>query len=164
MRVLMFALLASWLGVTQALPQVGDAATLELRAQTRACYLGFIKLYDVDYLADESGSRCVRVSYLRDFSKQDLGSATDKVFAKLHGDEVAERYQDVLTSVNAAYEAVQEGDVYTYCREPARGGVLLRNQQAVKLINSDDFAERFLQIWVKGESPDGRPEWRFNSC
>jgi hypothetical protein len=164
MRLCFLLILAITVSLVHAAPSSDDLTSLELRDQTRACYLGFIKLYDVDYLADENGSRCVRVSYLRSFSKQDLGTATDEIFAKRHGDDVAASYGDLLSQVNAAYEPVEEGDGYTYCLAPEQGGVLLRDQRAVKRIESDDFAERFMQIWVRGEAPDGKPEWGFGSC
>jgi hypothetical protein len=48
--------------------------------------------------------------------------------------------------------------------EAAGGGLLLRDGRPVKRVGSDDFAERFMQIWVKGESPDGKPDWNFRSC
>ena len=137
---------------------------MELRAQARACYLGFIKLYDAEYLVDDGDSRCVRVSYLRKFSADELGEATTKVFAKRHGSEIAAEYVDLLNGVNKSYADVDSGDSYTYCVANAVGGVLIRDNETVKRIESDDFARRFLQIWVLGEGNDGQPEWNFRRC
>lgn len=137
---------------------------LELRAQARACYLGFIKIYDVDYFADDTAARCVRVSYLRGFSADELGEATVKVFAKRHGEDTARRYEDLLSELNAAYEPVDNGDTYTYCVAPNTGGLLMRDGNTVKQIHSEDFAERFLRIWIKGEQTRGEPEWAFGTC
>lgn len=161
------ALLAGllWLPLAQASTLLIDDAELELRAQARACYLGFIQLYDVDYYVGESGDRCVRVAYLRGFSEEQLGEATTKVFAKRHGETVAAQYDDLLDQINAAYEPVNDGDVYTYCVNRTQGaGLLLRDGQPVKRVPVDDFAERFLQIWVGGETADGKPDWNFGSC
>lgn len=155
-------LLAAFSAPTMALPPVDDS--LELRDQARACYLGFIKLYDVDYLADANDARCVRVSYLRNFSADELSDATTKVFAQRHGADVAAEYIDLLQGVNSAYADVANGDTYTYCVADSVGGVLIRDDEAVQRIESDDFARRFFQIWVKGERNDGRPEWSFRNC
>lgn len=165
MRLAVLLTCLAWLPlVDAATPAIGDAK-LELRAQARACYLGFIKLYDVDYLVNEGDARCVRVSYLRGFSADQLGKATSKVFAQRHGDDIAERYLDLLGDINAAYEPVNDGDTYTYCvNQAAGGGVLLRDGQPVTRVASDDFAERFMQIWVQGETSDGKPDWNFRSC
>jgi hypothetical protein len=158
-------LMGSMLGFSvqaSALPPVDEL--LELRDQARACYLGFIKIYDVDYLADDASTRCVRVSYLRGFSADELGEATTKVFAKRHGNAEAARFIDLLDGVNQSYKAVQDGDTYTYCVADTAGGVLIRDGEPVKRISSDEFARRFLQIWVNGERADGMPEWSFNNC
>jgi hypothetical protein len=165
MRLAILLTCLAWLPLVDASTLVIDQSKLELRAQARACYLGFIKLYDVDYLVDQEDGRCVRVSYLRGFSADQLGEATTKVFAQRHGDEVAARYLDLLSGVNAVYAPVDDGDTYTYCvTKSTGGGLLLRDGQAVKRIPSDDFAERFMQIWVGGETPEGKPAWNFRSC
>ncbi len=145
---------------------LGDAS-LALTAQARACYLGFIKLYDIDYFARgprEQGARCVQVSYLRDFSAEELGEATLKIFRKRHGDDLVGQYRRELSDVGSAYLAVAPGDRYTYCVDPAAGGVLQRDGAPVAQFGSADFAARFLQIWVKRERDDGLPEWGFGQC
>lgn len=157
--------LAGMASATQQLT-LGDAS-LALTAQARACYLGFIRLYDIEYFARgprEQGARCVQVSYLRNFSAEELGEATLKVFRKRHGDDLVGRYQQELGDVGAAYLAVQPGDRYTYCTDPAAGGVLLRDGTTVAQFGSSDFAARFLQIWVERERDDGLPEWSFGQC
>ena len=165
MRWTVLIVCLAWLPMLNAASLLVDDAELELRAQTRACYMGFIKLYDIDYLVDGDEARCVRVSYLRGFSADQLAKGTSKVFAERHGDAVADRYLDLLRDINAAYEPVDNGDTYTYCvNEAAGGGLLLRDGRPVKRVGSDDFAERFMQIWVQGELPDGKPDWNFRSC
>ena len=161
MRWLPILLLIST-SVGASLPPVDS--DLQVRAQARACYLGFIKLYDVDYLAGETGARCVRVSYLRGFSADQLGEATTQIFRERHGETVAERYRDLLGEVNRAYADVDDGDSYTYCVTQDRGGVLLRDARPVSRIASDDFARRFMQIWVTTERADGGPDWAFRDC
>lgn len=145
-----------------------DDDVLDLRAQTRACYLGFIKLYDVEYFrapaAQGTPGRCVRVSYLREFSAEDLAEATDEVFRERHGDSVAERFDLELKRVGQVYRPVDSGDRYTYCVVPENAGVLLRDGRAVLRVESGDFAERFMQIWVSAEDDGARPLWAFGQC
>lgn len=145
-----------------------DEQRLELRAQTRACYLGFIQLYDAEYFrADDvrgAPGRCVRVSYLRDFSAEALAEATDKVFRERHGDAVAARFGAELEQIGAAYRPVDSGDRYTYCVVPERAGLLLRDGRTVLRVDSADFAERFMQIWVRAEDESARPQWAFGQC
>lgn len=137
---------------------------LELRAEARACYLGFIELYDVDYFAGPDMARCVQVSYLREFSDEHLDEATRKVFADRHGRDLVDRYREELGRLGGAYRPVAPGDRYTFCVEPDAGGLLLRDGKPVIRVETTDFAERFLQIWVRSDSPAGEPEWGFGQC
>ena len=146
---------------------VGDQL-FELRSQTRACYLGFIRLYDVEYFraiaAHDAPGRCVRVSYLRGFSAEALAEATNEVFRERHGDVVAQRFARELSQVAQAYQPVDDGDRYTYCVVPESAGVLMRDGRSVVRVQSDEFAERFLQIWVRAEDEAARPLWAFGQC
>lgn len=142
-----------------------DGRGLDLTAQTRACYLGFLKLYDVDYFHAGAGEgSCIRVSYLRDIAADTLAEATAEVFAERHGEAVADRHRAEIDQVAGAYRAVAPGDQYLYCTDPERGGRLLRDSQVVAELPSVEFARRFLQIWVREESPDRQPTWAFGTC
>lgn len=145
-----------------------DGERLELRAQARVCYLGIVKLYDIDYMRQpghaDTAARCVRLSYLRDISAPTLAKATRQTFEELHGSDAAAQYQAWLRRIGLAYEPVRPGDRYTYCVDPNASGVLLRDDQEVVRITSADFAERFLQIWVAAEDHDQQPTWRFDPC
>jgi len=136
----------------------------ELRAEARACYLGFIELYDVDYLVSPSATRCIRLSYLKAFSGDTLAEATRKVFEQRHGSEITARYRAELARLGAAYTDVAPGDRYTYCVDVAAGGLLLRDGVAVHRTEGRDFAARFLQIWINGDRPEGAPVWGFGQC
>lgn len=142
-----------------------DDRQLELKAQARACYLGFLELYDVDFFRnqDESTS-CVRLSYLRDFDAETLGEATQKVFEDRHGAGVVDRYRPELEQVASAYRSVGPGDRYLYCLGSDGTGALLRDDAPTLQLPSAEFARRFLQIWVKGEDALGNPQWGFGSC
>ncbi len=142
-----------------------DGRQLELAGQARACYLGFIELYDADYFRSESNpASCIQLSYLREFDAKTLAEATREVFMDRHGAAVGSQYETELALVAAAYRAVQPGDQYLYCLEPDGTGTLLRDQVPALQLPSADFARRFLQIWVSGEDGSGTPQWAFGSC
>jgi hypothetical protein len=142
-----------------------DDRQLELKAQARACYLGFIKLYDADFFRNQAASTsCVRLSYLRDFDAESLGEATEKVFEDRHGSDVVSRYRSELDQVASAYRSVEPGDRYLYCLGSDGAGNLMRDDAPTLRLPSTDFARRFLQIWVKGEDDLGNPQWGFGSC
>lgn len=141
-----------------------DGRQLDLRAQARACYLGFIDLYDVDYFRGPARASCIRLSYLRGFDAETLGEATRKVFVDRHGATVSDRYDRELAEVAAAYRSVEPGDQYLYCLEADGTGTLLRDDAPALQVPSADFARRFLQIWVRGEDGSGAPQWAFRNC
>ena len=164
-------LTALLLGAGAATSTAGDGLgepALERVAQTRACYLGIFDLYDAEYLRAESptsgATRCVRLSYLRGFSAEQLDEATAKVFGDRHGEDVAGRYRDQLLRLGAAYRAVDSGDSYTFCVVPQHGGVLRRDGQEVLRLGPADLAERVMQIWVRGEDASANPQWAFGEC
>ena len=77
-----------WAGGASAAERLWfDGQALELKAQARACYLGFLELYDVDYFrAPTRDTNCIRLSYLREFDAETLGEATLEVFKDRHGE------------------------------------------------------------------------------
>jgi hypothetical protein len=138
---------------------------LELKAQARACYLGFVELYDVDYFRDTAGpASCVRLSYLRGIEASTLDEATQKVFEERHGGEFVSRYRAELEQVGKAYRPVGPGDQYLYCVGADGAGSLLRDNAQVARMESSDFARRFLQIWVKDDGSADAPQWGFGRC
>ena len=161
--VLLLALLSSTAIADTRQFLLGETA-LDLRAEARACYLGFIKLYEVDYYAGPDASRCVQLSYLRGFSEEALDEATRKVFEQRHGPDVRARYSADLARIGGAYRAVEPGDRYAYCVAPEAGGLLLREGVAVARLEEPGLAERFLQIWVTSDQPDEGPTWGFGEC
>lgn len=165
---------AIWFAAAPAVsaPDARDGLTIDrqwlvLKAEARACYLGFIELYDAAYYRTEDrplATRCVQVDYRRDFSAEALDEATRKVFRERHGEALATRYQDALVRVGAAYRAVAQGDRYTYCVGDDGNGVLWRDGRAVIRFASNEFSERFMQIWVSAETVDAQPRWAFPNC
>ena len=137
---------------------------LQVSDQARACYLVFVKLYDATYYRDDSGSlRCVRLDYLRGFTREELVEATQKIFVTLHGEDALRVEGARLQPFLDSYAAVEPGDTYQYCVDSARGGEMLRDGLVVASVTDPGFGERFLNIWVTGEE-HGQPQWNFARC
>ena len=141
-----------------------DGRQLELAAQARACYMGFIELYEVDYFRGPARASCIRLSYLREIDAETLAEATRKVFTDRHGAMVSDRYDAELAQIAAAYRPVKPGDQYLYCLENDGTGTLLRDDTSALRLPSADFSRRYLQIWVRGEEESGDPQWAFRRC
>lgn len=145
-----------------------DDRRLELKAETKACYLGFIRLYGAAYFraTDDTvdAARCVRLSYLREFSADELGESTMKVFSTRHGDAVSARFYSELQQTVRGYRSVGIGSRFTYGVEPDDSGVLRRDGQTVLRLKSNDFADRFMQTWGRSEDRSAQPRWAFGQC
>ena len=143
-----------------------EGRELELQGQARACYLGFIELYEVDYFRDPAHASCIRLSYLREIDAETLAEATRKVFTDRHGASVSDRFEAELAQVGAAYRSVEPGDNYLYCLDTDGTGTLVRNGNDTSTLQlpSADFARRYLQIWVREEEESGDPRWAFSRC
>lgn len=166
LRVLIAALISGWtLPIPSYAAQIeysGEA--LHLKESARACYMVFVKLYDIEYYkSPDDSSRCVKLRYLRDFSNEQLDEATRKIFANTNGYEAAQRYNALLEKVGNAYQAVTDGESYQYCVIDNQQGVLAREGEELISIPDSEFANQFLRIWIKNEKPDGL-EWNFRSC
>ena len=131
--------------------------------QARACYWGFIKLYNAAYFRDAEGGECVRLDYLRDFSKQELAQATNEVFINAHGDALYNQHQSRLDQLNDAYAAIREDDQYSFCLSK-KGGRLIRESTLVIEFDDLDFSRLVFKLWVSNYSADKKVEWNFSTC
>ena len=81
-----------------------DDSRLELKAQARACY-GLHQALRRRLPRPARVGRCIRLSYLRDFSGEALDEATVKVFKQRHGEAMVARYREDLACIGAASPA-----------------------------------------------------------
>ena len=140
-----------------------EGKQLKYQAKARACYMGFIKVYNARYYADRSGShQCIKLSYLRKISAEQLGEATEKIFKKRHGNAAKKRYVKQLGRVKGSYAKVSKGSRYQYCVSP-KGGVLSGNKRKSLVIRNKPFADKLFQVWVKGTT-GRKPLWNFSDC
>jgi len=158
----------SWflfLGFFLSLPGA-HAATMtssSLVAEARACYWGFVKMYNAAYFRDEQANECVQLDYLREFSKDELAEATNEVFTNVHGDALYSQYQSRLDQLNDAYAAIREGDQYSFCVSE-EGGRLIRENTLVIQFDDPEFSRLVFKLWVSGYSADNKVEWNFSTC
>ncbi len=138
---------------------------LPLRDKARACWMAFVKLYDAAYYrSEDSGARCVKLDYLRDFERDELVESTEKIFGKLHGDASVQQFAEDLDRVLQAYTPVGPGSSYEYCVGTNGVGEMIRGGRVVVRLDNAEFSERFMNIWVIGEEADGKPRWNFSRC
>lgn len=138
---------------------------LKLQDKSRACFMVFAKLYDAYYFrSEDGGARCVKLDYLRAFDQDELIEATEKIFTKLHGEPVANRFAEDLGRIAAAYQPVSPGASYQYCVGGNGAGEMIRDGQVVVRLEDPDFSERMMNIWVIAEEGDGKPRWNFSRC
>jgi hypothetical protein len=138
--------------------------SLQLKDTARACYMRFIKLYDIEYYASSSSnSRCIKLNYLREFTGEQLNEATQQIFADINGEQAAQRYQATLDQIGQRYQPVKDGDSYQYCVTENKRGVLSKEGEELISLVDEEFVNQFLRIWVKREARDSL-EWNFKSC
>ncbi|MGV6827699.1 MAG: chalcone isomerase family protein [bacterium] len=129
----------------------------------RACYWGFIQLYDADYSQDTDGGACIKLTYLRDFSAEQLAEATIEIFEKVHGLEETQMYRRYLDRTANDYQEVEAGDQYRYCTVDKTGGFLQLNNGPKRRYLDVQYADRLMKIWVL-ETRQGQPIWNFKRC
>lgn len=140
-----------------------EGKLLKYQAKARACYMGFIQVYNARYYADRNGShQCVNLSYLRKISAEQLGEATEKIFIKRHGKAANKRYAKQLGRVKGSFAKVSKGSRYQYCVSP-KGGVLSGNKRKSLVIRNKPFADKLFQIWVNGTT-GRKPLWNSSDC
>ena len=142
------------------------AATMtssSLVAEARACYWGFIKLYNAAYFRDEQGGECVQLDYLREFSNDELAEATNEVFINAHGDALYSQHQSRLDQLNAAYAAIREGDQYSFCVSEKDGRLIRKNMLVIKF-DDPEFSRLVIKLWVSDYAADNKVEWNFSTC
>jgi len=137
---------------------------LQLHDSARACYLAWIKLYDAHYFRSADGStRCVRLDYLRGFSREQLIEATEQILQQRHGAAWLKQHGEAMRDLRQAYRPVGVGDSYQFCIDAAQGGEMLRDGQSVVRFEQPQFADRFMAIWVD-EVEQGEHRWRVPGC
>lgn len=94
----------------------------------------------------------VVIHYLVDIDQEDFGPAGDKILAQNISAEQMAALRPRLDQINAAYQAIEEGERYTLTYIPGQGTTLAKQGQDLITIPGADFAAAYFQIWF-GQDP-----------
>lgn len=96
----------------------------------------------------------VLIHYLVDIDAEDFGPAGDKILAKNISKAEMAVLRPRLDKINAAYEAIEEGERYSLTYVPGEGTTLSKNGRKLVTIPGADFAAAYFQIWFGVEPVD----------
>lgn len=122
---------------------------------------GWLAVYDVDMAVGPGTSRekpldggAVRLefTYHRAFTAKEIIEGGNALLAKNVPPDELERLKPRLERLNRAYADVRPGDRYTLTHAPGRGLTLRLNSKPLVTVEGDDFAPRYLRIWL-GQEP-----------
>lgn len=98
--------------------------------------------------------KSIVIHYLVDIDADEFGPAGDKILADNISPERMAALRPKLDQINAAYQAVEEGDRYQLTYLPDFGTTLAKNGVDLVTIAGADFANAYFQIWFGAEPVD----------
>lgn len=130
----------------------GDLKTV---GETRLSVM-FFKVYDATLMTDtgaypDAEIVALQLSYLRDVEAQKLVETTREQWQEL-GYAVEKREQEWLDTLQQMWPDVEEGDCLLALHEPNQGVQFYSAEGELGQIDSDDFADKFLAIWLDEDS------------
>lgn len=160
------AVLSVWLAVVSTFPASANmTATIQLdqqilvkRSEAPAYFKRIIHLYDaaifssqdaslVDVL-DADSSSCLVLYYRRSIPKSAFAKAAEKVLRRQLGDVEFATISDSLDRLNKAFDDVNEGDNYRFCRLAGGSVRLYRGERLVLNLQDAAFGRHYLGIWL----------------
>lgn len=130
----------------------GDLSTV---GETRLSVM-FFKVYDATLMTDtgnypDADTIALQLSYLRDIDAEKLVETTKEQWQEL-GYEIGENEQEWLDQLEEMWPDVKEGDCLLAYHEADQGIQFYSADRELGQIKSDDFAEKFLAIWLDEDS------------
>lgn len=102
--------------------------------------------------------QALKIVYQQDIDRDDLVNATEKEWQKLSQKQFqkqsqkqaldASQYQDWLVALRQLWPDIKEGEDLLFIVEADGRGVFYHNDQLLGGINSNEFSEAFLSIWL----------------
>lgn len=120
------------------------------RAYVGALYLG--GEYEVDDLWSEDVPMRLELEYFWAIDGDEFGPAAVPYLKDNLTDAAYQRIKDRAEQLSALYQDVEPGDRYALTYIPGRGTELALNGDALGVIEGNDFAVAYFQVWL-GESP-----------
>lgn len=136
---------------------------LVLRSSGDVHYLGFIKVYDAKLYAEQDADlttlftsnkpMCLALIYDVSLTKENFIEAADTILTRQMSTEAIANIQPQLDELNANYQNVESGDEYRLCRQDD-ALELLFNKKSVVTIESRDFEQAYLGMWLAEKGID----------
>lgn len=101
---------------------------------------------------DKVYPQALKISYRRDIDKDDLVTATQKQWKKLSLDDAL--YQPWLKKLTQLWPDIQKGDELVFMVETDGGGLFYHNNQLLGGVNSKQFSNAFLSIWLSPKTTE----------
>ena len=117
----------------------------------------FIRVYDGVLYLDEAApgadpladvAKRLELAYAVDISADDFRQSGDDILRQTLDAAAWEQLQPRLSTLNAAYRAVQKGDRYSLTYIPGKGTTLALNGEPLVTIEGADFARAYFSIWL----------------
>jgi hypothetical protein len=121
---------------------------------------GWLAVYDVDMAVGpgttrekplEGGPVRLEFTYHRAFTAKEIVDGGNALLAKNVPADELDALKPRLERLNRAYGDVRPGDRYTLTHAPGKGLTLRLNGKALATVEGDDFAGRYLRIWLGSE-------------
>ncbi|MCB1101647.1 MAG: chalcone isomerase family protein [Kiritimatiellae bacterium] len=136
-----------------------EQGTTLIRAGATHLKVGWIfSVYDAAYYVAEGSTaidsltrdvaRRLDIRYLRSIPKDQFVAYADKALARMLTPAELEALADRINQINAAYQDVSEGDMYSLTYLPGVGTRLDLNGKELVLIPGADFALAYFRIWI----------------
>lgn len=127
-------------------------------------YMGLVKLYDAELLASKNAkrenllspdvSRCLKLDYAVDLTKDKFILAADTVLQRQHDAATLEAVRPQVDQLHAAYQDVKSGDHYTLCYDSQQQQTTLRlNGKKLIEVPNPEFARIYFGIWLGEQEP-----------
>ncbi len=138
--------------------------TMQLKGEGDVRFMGFIKVYDAylytkdprletDILAPEI-SKCLKLQYDVSLSPENFIEGANTILERQYSVASLENFKTELDLLHGAYQAVEEGDVYTLCYDANSFTTTLNlNGSMLTAIPSKEFSKLYFGIWLGKNDP-----------
>ena len=89
----------------------------------------------------------LEIHYLMDFSADDFRKSTIDGIRRNVGADAFTELEDAISTMNALYEDIEEGDRYSVTFVPGVGTELAKNGRTLGVVPGLDFARAYFAIW-----------------